>query len=125
MPLAPLFLDALVADEAGAIAFDPAKLAAATASFEAALQSGDPTAVTQELLTVAFFLDVKKGARDAATQVVAVARRAVPLLRRAGVAFDDIAAAAEKKTAALLGQETSKVPVGQTGGAGARWWQLR
>lgn len=123
MTLAQLFLDAVVATD-GRVALDPAKLAAATRAFDAALQSGDPATVTHELLTVAFFLEVKKNARPAALELVAVARRAVPVLTRAGVAFDDVAGQAERKSAALLGHTASKV-VGQKPEAGTKWWQIR
>lgn len=127
MTLAELFLDAAVAREgaAGGIALDEAKLSAAVEAYERALQQGDPKAATEEILTVAFFLDAKKGARDAARQIVEVARRATSILSRAGVAFDDLAAETERKSAALLGQSSSKIPVGQTAGPGAKWWQVR
>jgi hypothetical protein len=122
--VAPLFLDALVA-EGDTIAFDSAKLAAATSAFERAIQSGNATALTHELLMLAFFLETKKKSRACALQVVAVARGATPVLARSGVAFDDVATQAEQRSASLLGQTTSKMPVGQNPSAGARWWQVR
>jgi hypothetical protein len=124
MSVAQHFLDAAIAHERG-IRLDPAKLAHATRAFDAALRSGDPATVTHELLSVAFFFEMKKGARAVALELVATARRAIPLLARAGVAFEDLAGRTERAAAALLAQTPNKFPVASTPDAGARWWQIR
>ncbi len=117
-------LDALVQDDE-TVRFDPDKLSAVQRRFVAALPAGDAVALTKEVLGVAFFLDVKKKLREPAMQVVALARTAAATLQRLGHKFGDLADQQQRQAEKRLGQTSSVIPVGERGGSGAKWWDLR
>ena len=113
----------------GALGFTEAGRGSIALALESRLGRPDLRSAVVELVLFAFFLEQKKGAPEAAQQLIDLVQLARPSLEAQGVLLEKIVGSAEVegRIKSMLDQDRDLTPVGNKPAVeGAmKWWNLR